>query len=206
MRNSMRMLTVICIALTSFAFSSAIYAKKNPAQKGDTPQNSAADSAEEKSADENPYGATSTDESAEMKETPPVEGSASSETPAAEGGSLRRSNRLEFDERLIKGQVAKSGAVYLFQRMPRHLPGLVPMRRSYRARIVEPVLGQRALLPIKKTEKVVKPPPPTKAVEGGEAEQTTPPELAPNANGKSGPKSGSVKPQDKKRAKPGKQK
>jgi hypothetical protein len=37
--------------------------------------------------------------------------------------------------------------VYLFKRVPRHLPGLVPMRRSYRARIVEPVLGERELKP-----------------------------------------------------------
>ncbi len=62
-------------------------------------------------------------------------------------GSLRRSGRMEFDERLVKGQAAKSGAVYLFKRVPRRLPGLVPMRRSYRRRIVEPVLGERELKP-----------------------------------------------------------
>ncbi|MCP4197283.1 MAG: hypothetical protein GY762_09045 [Proteobacteria bacterium] len=62
-------------------------------------------------------------------------------------GALRRSNRMEFDERLVKGQAAKSGAVYLFKRVPRRLPGLVPMRRSYRRRIVEPVLGVRELKP-----------------------------------------------------------
>jgi hypothetical protein len=62
-------------------------------------------------------------------------------------GALRRSNRMEFDERLVKGQVAKSGAVYLFKRVPRRLPGLVPMRKSYRRRIVEPVLGVWELKP-----------------------------------------------------------
>jgi len=62
-------------------------------------------------------------------------------------GTLSRSGRMEFDERLVKGQAAKSGAVYLFKRMPRRLPGLVPMRRSYRRRIVEPVLGDRELKP-----------------------------------------------------------
>jgi hypothetical protein len=71
---------------------------------------------------------------------------ASGEAPAEEG-SLRRSGRMEFDERVVKGQAAKSGAVYLFKRVPRQLPGLVPLRRSYRRRIVEPVLGQRALKP-----------------------------------------------------------
>lgn len=62
-------------------------------------------------------------------------------------GGMRRSNRMEFDERLVKGQAAKSGAVYLFKRVPRHLPGLVPMRRSYRDRIVQPVLGKHPLKP-----------------------------------------------------------
>ncbi len=66
-----------------------------------------------------------------------------------ESGGLRRSGRMEFDERLIKGQAAKSGAVYLFKRIPRHLPGLVPMRRSYRSRIVEPILGAVPLKPAK---------------------------------------------------------
>lgn len=71
------------------------------------------------------------------------------EAPAEEAAdtSVMRSNRMEFDERLVKGQSASSGAVYLFKRVPRHLPGLVPMRRSYRARIVEPVLGERELKP-----------------------------------------------------------
>ena len=66
---------------------------------------------------------------------------------AEEGESLgfQRSGRMEFDERLVKGQAAKSGAVYLFKRTPRRLPGLVPFRRSYRTRIVEPVLGKREL-------------------------------------------------------------
>lgn len=71
-------------------------------------------------------------------------------TPAPEEAAdttVMRSNRMEFDERLVKGQSASSGAVYLFKRVPRHLPGLVPMRRSYRARIVEPVLGERELKP-----------------------------------------------------------
>ena len=64
-----------------------------------------------------------------------------------DGGSWRRSNRMEFDERLVKGQTASSGAVYLFKRVPRNLPGLVPLRRSYRSSIVEPVLGDRELQP-----------------------------------------------------------
>jgi hypothetical protein len=50
-------------------------------------------------------------------------------------------------------QAAKSGAVYLFERAPRRLPGLVPMRRSYRKRIVEPVLGEREIKPAVYSEK-----------------------------------------------------
>ena len=73
-----------------------------------------------------------------------------------ESGGLRRSGRMEFDERLIKGQAAKSGAVYLFKRIPRHLPGLVPMRRSYRARIVEPILGAVPLKPAEYSYEVTK--------------------------------------------------
>jgi hypothetical protein len=64
-----------------------------------------------------------------------------------QSGSLQRSQRMEFDERLIRGQGAASGAVYLFDRAPRELPGLVPLRRSYREEIVQPILGDRALEP-----------------------------------------------------------
>ncbi len=80
-------------------------------------------------------------------DTPAVEGAV--EAPVSQTqGPLRRSNRIEFDERLIKGQTASSGAVYLFTRTPRSLPALVPLRRSYRKRIVEPVLGDRPLEPM----------------------------------------------------------
>jgi hypothetical protein len=71
-------------------------------------------------------------------------------------GALRSSRRMEFDERLVKGQAAKSGAVYLFKRIPRRLPGLVPLRRSYRRRIVEPVLGGTELKPARYSFEVVK--------------------------------------------------
>ena len=64
---------------------------------------------------------------------------------AAGGAVVQRSNKMEFDERIVSGQTAKSGAVYLFKRVPRTLPALVAQRRSYRNRIVEPVLGDRPL-------------------------------------------------------------
>ena len=63
------------------------------------------------------------------------------EVDDGEAGSLRRSDRMEFDARLVRGQKATSGAVYLFQRAPRALPPLVVLEQSYLDRIVEPVLG-----------------------------------------------------------------
>lgn len=78
---------------------------------------------------------------------------ASADTDAAEESApaeptVLRSDRIEFDERLIRGQSASSGAVYLFKRTPRDLPGLVPVRQSYRRQIVEPVLNNRSLQPV----------------------------------------------------------
>ena len=70
--------------------------------------------------------------------------SAESEPAEAEGspglGSLRRSNRMEFDARLIRGETAGSGAVFLFQRAPRALPSMVPLRTSYLQRSIDEVL------------------------------------------------------------------
>lgn len=59
----------------------------------------------------------------------------------AAGNTLRRSNRMEFDARVIKGQTATSGAVYLFNRAPRQLPALLKLEQSYLRLIVDPVLG-----------------------------------------------------------------
>jgi hypothetical protein len=68
--------------------------------------------------------------------------------PAADAEpSLRRSNRMELDARLIQGSTPEAGAVYLFQRAPRNLPALVRLRQSYLAEIVLPVLGADRLTP-----------------------------------------------------------
>ena len=64
------------------------------------------------------------------------------EAQGGEGGPLlQRSNRLEFDARLIQGQLAKSGAIFLFDRAPRALPPLLKLKRSYLDEIVEAELG-----------------------------------------------------------------
>lgn len=58
-------------------------------------------------------------------------------------GGLRRGNRMEFDARLIRGETAGSGAVFLFQRAPRPLPSMVPLRTSYLHETIDQRLGQR---------------------------------------------------------------
>lgn len=87
-----------------------------------------------------------------------VKASAPTTTPSAEAGStgtpapgaakaassgspLRRSRVMEFDARLVQGQTAQSGAVYLFNRAPRKLPPLLKLKQSYLHLIVDPVLG-----------------------------------------------------------------
>lgn len=55
--------------------------------------------------------------------------------------TLQRGNRMEFDGRLIRGETAGSGAVFLFQRVPRPLPSMVKTRTSYLSDTVQEVLG-----------------------------------------------------------------
>ncbi|MBW2731184.1 MAG: hypothetical protein JRH20_02260 [Deltaproteobacteria bacterium] len=58
--------------------------------------------------------------------------------PAADG-ALRRGARVEFDGRLVQGQTAKSGAIYLFARMRSELRSMVAERNSYRKEILRTV-------------------------------------------------------------------
>lgn len=60
-------------------------------------------------------------------------------------GSLRRSNNLEFDARLVRGQRAGAGAVVLFNRGSRPLPPLTGERRGFTRATVVDVLGPEAL-------------------------------------------------------------
>ena len=74
------------------------------------------------------------------------EAEATPKSPKGEGAagpSLRRSNRMEFDARLVKGERA-AGAVYLFHRTPRPLPPLLHPKREVLNRIVWPVLRRPA--------------------------------------------------------------
>lgn len=69
------------------------------------------------------------------------DGSEGSADADASLSSLRRSNRMEFDARLIRGETAGSGAVFLFQRAPRALPSMVKTRSSYLQGTIDDVLG-----------------------------------------------------------------
>jgi hypothetical protein len=53
--------------------------------------------------------------------------------------ALQRGQRLEFDGRLVQGQTARSGAVYLFERARSELRSMVRERRSYRDEIIRTV-------------------------------------------------------------------
>ena len=68
-------------------------------------------------------------------------GGADKGAPAGEPGGeeIRRGERVEFDERLIQGQTAKAGAVYLFERMSSDLRSMVKERSSFKEEVVEPV-------------------------------------------------------------------
>ncbi|MBI5482802.1 MAG: hypothetical protein HY906_28360 [Deltaproteobacteria bacterium] len=66
------------------------------------------------------------------------------ESGAVGGGNpaLQRGTRLEFDGRLVQGQTARSGAVYLFERARSELRSMVRERQSYRDEIVKTVFPE----------------------------------------------------------------
>lgn len=68
---------------------------------------------------------------------------ADGEQTAQQGPSLRRGNRMEFDARLIRGESAGSGAVFLFERAQRPLPSMIDKRTSFLHDTVDSVLGNR---------------------------------------------------------------
>lgn len=92
-------------------------------------------------------------EKAPAKEAPKEEaGEAAAEAPAApspaaggagaggeESRALQRGERVEFDGRLIQGQTAKAGAVYLFARVATNLTSMVNAQSSFREKIIRTV-------------------------------------------------------------------
>ena len=64
-----------------------------------------------------------------------------SSTDVCAQDTVQRSNEMEFDARVVKGQRAE-GAVYLFQRAARPLPPLLHYKRNYIGAIVSPIFGR----------------------------------------------------------------
>jgi hypothetical protein len=54
-------------------------------------------------------------------------------------GALQRGGRVEFDGRLVQGQTAKSGAIYLFARQRTDLRSMVRERDTYRREVLRTV-------------------------------------------------------------------
>lgn len=54
----------------------------------------------------------------------------------------RGPTRVDFDERLIKGQTTKAGSVYIYNRQEIDIRSLVKRSRSFRERIVRTVFEE----------------------------------------------------------------
>lgn len=59
--------------------------------------------------------------------------------PPVASGALRRGARVEFDSRLVQGQTAKSGAIYLFARKRSELRSMVEERTNYRKELLSTI-------------------------------------------------------------------
>ncbi|MBI4815082.1 MAG: hypothetical protein HY791_02415 [Deltaproteobacteria bacterium] len=73
----------------------------------------------------------------EKRPSPDAEAGPSPE--AGDGDEIQRGERVEFDARLIQGQTAKAGAVYLFERASTNLRSMVHQRAAMRDKIVASV-------------------------------------------------------------------
>lgn len=61
-------------------------------------------------------------------------------TAMAQG--YRGPTRVNFDERLIKGQTAKAGSVYIFDRQQSEVRSLVERNRSFKHKIIRTVFEE----------------------------------------------------------------
>ncbi len=73
------------------------------------------------------------------RDPPAKAASGTSAPPPSADGALRRGARVEFDGRLVQGQIAKSGAIYLFARKRSELKSMVKERSTYRKEILRSV-------------------------------------------------------------------
>ena len=73
------------------------------------------------------------------------EGSLEDELTEEPDAGLQRGGRMEFDGRLVRGETAGAGAVFLFERAPRALPSMVETRSSFLNDTVEQVFGEEEI-------------------------------------------------------------
>lgn len=62
--------------------------------------------------------------------------------PVTAAAQYRAPSRINFDERLIKGQTTKSGSVYIFDRQESEIMSLVKRGRSFRHKIIRTVFEE----------------------------------------------------------------
>jgi len=75
------------------------------------------------------------------KEPPPAAAAESAPAPAdaPAAGPIGRSNRIEFEGQLIKGQTTKAGEVQILERKDSEIKSMVKRRTSYREEIIKSV-------------------------------------------------------------------
>ena len=122
-------LAAVCLAWSvSGSVLAAGKKKSGPHRKTPAAQHSNSSTAAEEGAP--PAGKTTAAKPAgEVKPQP-------GETRAATRETVRQESRIEFDERMLRGQSA-SGVIYLFQRSPSEFKSIVQVPDSFRARTVE---------------------------------------------------------------------
>lgn len=136
----------LCLALVYTASASPVLAKPPAASKSKKKPGKEGRGKEKENGKEKPTEAQA-----------PAEAPAAAAPQAAESEETRaiqRGERVEFDARLIQGQTAKAGAVYLFARVSTNLRSMVKERSSFRDKIV------RTVFP---TTEAAPPPPPAAA-------------------------------------------
>ncbi|MGB8294818.1 MAG: hypothetical protein WCG85_05275 [Polyangia bacterium] len=135
MRATQRNRIALFLAATCLAWSVSgtvlAAGKKKSRAHGKTPAvqpSNDSDAAAEEGA--LPAGKTTAAKPAGEVKSPP------GETRAATRETVRQESRIEFDERMLRGQSA-SGVIYLFQRSPSEFKSIVQVPDSFRARTVE---------------------------------------------------------------------
>lgn len=146
MKRTLRLLPLLCVlslAVPLSAWPASDATAQSSKKKKKRKRRRRAKRRAQKRAAEQQADAAVAEESVE-EEAEEVSGDSSS-APAPEGtsGNVRRSNRMEFDARLVKGEAAGSGAVILFDRGARKLPPLTHKRSRFLDASLRPVLGPR---------------------------------------------------------------